>query len=101
MLLHKVIVRTDVWLGERDGESMWETVDSRIMTHGDEGIRQILEAHACEREDVPVQQIVIPDGEGQMTVIEIHYAQECEHDWVDVSYHEMACNECGAVRVRL
>lgn len=101
-MLHKVYFRTDVWLGNGpDGEPMRETTKSTIREYSDEAVDNLLAALGAEREDVRVQQVVRPDGEGQMTVIEIHYAQECEHDWVDVSYHEMACDECGAVRYRL
>ena len=74
-MLHKVIARTDVYLGPGpDGEPMWETTDSRIQMFADSGVDLILKAYACEREDVRVQQIVVPEDEGQMTVIEIHYA---------------------------
>lgn len=74
-MLHKVIARTDVYLGPGpDGEPMWETTDSSIQMFADSGVDLILKGFGEKREDVRVQQIVLPDGEGQMTVIEIHYA---------------------------
>ena len=100
-MVHTVITRTDVWLGERDGESVWETTASMIHKNDDVAVSRLLEAHGVEREDVRVQQIVCPDGEGQMTVIEIHYAEEVEecdpeqHEWGETADNIGVCLVCG------
>ena len=98
-MLHKVYFRTDVWLGNGpDGESMWETTKSAIREYSDEAVDKLLEALGAEREDVRVQQVVNPDGEGQMTVVEIHYTQECppdKHQWGYDREGDPMCVACG------
>lgn len=72
--MHKVIARTDVYVGEDPfGEPMWVETKKTVALHDDRMVDMILANWGVERENVPVQQIVCPIFEDQMQVIEIHY----------------------------
>ena len=98
MLLHKVVSRTDVYMGPGpDGDNVWETTESKIGMYSDEGVDRILTAHGMQREDVRVQQIVEPVYEDQMRVIEIHYS-ECPPEQHQLGFDrdgDPLCLSCG------
>jgi len=79
--MHKVIARTDVYLGEDPfGEPLWIETEKTVALHDDHMVDLILGNWGEEREDVPVQQIVCPAFEDQIHVIEIHYNAGIDFD---------------------
>jgi len=72
--MHKVIVRTDKFLGEDPyGEPLWVETEKEVSLQDDHMVDLILANFGEEREDAPVQQIINFRGEGMVDVIEIHY----------------------------